>query len=57
VPQQFDVLFEKLNELVAADRDNGVEVTCVVEDYEEIEEIRRFTAELNDPEPLTYTTV
>jgi hypothetical protein len=54
----FDVVFEKLGEIARADDERAMDITLAPtsSELDEIEELRRFSAELQEPEPTSYTT-
>ena len=51
--ERFKIVFEKLEEVTS--QEEAVETVSVAE-LDEIEELRRFSAELNQPEPTLFTT-
>ena len=51
----FDVLFAKVSELTQED-DHVTVRDASPQELDEIEELRRFSAELQEPEPCSYTT-
>ena len=54
---EFDVVFEKLELMLKeADATLVVEASPSRTELDEIEELRRFSAELQEPEPLSFTT-
>ena len=55
---QFDIVFEKLEALKAATNDSQItiDVAPSVQELNEIEELRRFSAEIKEPEPTSFTT-
>lgn len=53
---KFDVVFEKLDEARRADETDAPAAALQVLEYDEIEEVRRFAAELMQPEPATFTS-
>ena len=55
---EFDIVFEKFAELMAiesADHVSGT-VTVTIAELDEIEELRRFSSEIQEPEPPSFTT-
>ncbi|MGH9384662.1 MAG: hypothetical protein ACRD2N_10290 [Vicinamibacterales bacterium] len=54
----FDIVFEKLAELTSQDQpehpDNDHDPKA--QELDEINELRRFSAELQEPDPLSFTT-
>ncbi len=55
---EFDIVFEKLAEVLALDGEDGaitVKATVTSSELDEIEELRRFSAELQEPEPPSFT--
>ena len=53
--QNYDIVFEKVTELSAEDGP-AEEQKATVQELDEIEELRRFAADLQDPEPCSFTT-
>lgn len=54
---QFDVVFEKLELLLQeADGQLVVEVVPSRTELDEIDELRRLSAEIQEPDPLSFTT-
>jgi hypothetical protein len=54
---EFDIVFEKLSELLEDSSDPVGDTTLPVPDeLDEIDELRRFAAELKDVDPIAYTT-
>jgi hypothetical protein len=55
---EFDIVFEKLDELVRDAEHQSTEVTVVaITELDEIEELRRFSAETyEDSQPPSFTT-
>lgn len=58
---RFRIVFEKLSEAVAQDALSVDQEGRVIEqlpsaEYEEIDELRRLSLELSQPEPIVYTT-
>ena len=51
----YDIVFEKLTE-ATVDDEALVKREASVQELDEIEELRRFSAELQDPEPCSFTT-
>ena len=51
----YDIVFEKLAEATAAE-EPLVKLETSVQELDEIEELRRFSAELQEPEPCSFTT-
>lgn len=58
MPQQFDVVFEKLELILRADVEAGADPNAQASSREldEIEELRRFAAEMHEPERSSFTT-
>lgn len=52
----FDILFEKITEAVREDHDEFPQDEPTTQELDEIEELRRFSAELQEPEPCSFTT-
>ena len=58
---EFDIVFEKLAEVLTLDGEDGAitvkaTVTSITSsELDEIEELRRFSAELQEPEPPSFT--
>lgn len=54
---RFDVVFEKLTELTRENEHESSQPTSGSSaELDEIEELRRFAAEIQDPEPPSFTT-
>ena len=55
---EFDIVFEKLAELRTQDDENAIAVGATVtsSELDEIEELRRFSAEIQEPQPPSFTT-
>ena len=58
---RFRIVFEKLSEAVTAEAAPGDSQEAVVEqlssaEFDEIDELRRLSQELSEPEPVVYTT-
>ena len=51
----YDIVFEKLAE-VTVDEEPLIKHEASVQELDEIEELRRFAAELQEPEPCSFTT-
>ena len=51
----YDILFERLEELAKAEP-AVAQPEATVQELDEIEELRRFSADLQEPEPCTFTT-
>ncbi len=53
----FDIVFEKLAELTRDGEDTAITVSATVtsSELDEIEELRRFSAEIQEPEPPSFT--
>lgn len=57
MPQEFEIVFEKLQlALQEPDSPGVVEAGTTTTELDEIEELRRFSAELQEPEPLSFTS-
>jgi hypothetical protein len=52
-PERFQIVFEKLQEAIT--KELTVESVSPTE-LDEIDELRRFSAELSQPEPILFTT-
>jgi hypothetical protein len=57
---RFRIVFEKLSEAVASEAAAGDQQPVVEQlssaEYDEIDELRRLSLELSEPEPVVYTT-
>ena len=54
---EFDIVFEKLTELLSRDDERAIAVTAITSsELDEIEELRRFSAEIQEPQPPSFTT-
>jgi hypothetical protein len=55
---EFDIVFDKLAELLTGDDEKTISLTTTVTSSElnEIDELRRFSAEIQEPEPPSFTT-
>jgi hypothetical protein len=55
---QFDIVFEKLTELLTSVPEAQITVDLVPspKELDEIDELRRFSAEIREPEALSFTT-
>lgn len=54
---QFDIVFEKLKlTLQEADAPVVVDLTTTPTELDEIDELRRISAEIQEPDPLSFTT-
>jgi hypothetical protein len=51
----YDIVFEKLEELSVEER-LAVQQEATVQELDEIDELRRFAADLQEPEPCSFTT-
>lgn len=51
----YDIIFEKLIELTA-EEDPASKREAGNDELEEIEQLRRFAADLKEPEPVSFTT-
>jgi hypothetical protein len=51
----YDIVFEKLKELSEGDP-SVVLKEATVQELDEIEELRRFAADIQEPEPCSFTT-
>ena len=51
----YDIVFEKLAEVVEEET-LDVQREVSVKELDEIDELRRFSAELQEPEPCSFTT-
>jgi len=54
--EKFKIVFEKLEEAVHQDGLGDLVISVSPEELDEIEELRRFAAELSQPEPASFTT-
>lgn len=53
---EFDIVFEKLQLALAQDdQEQSVEISLVPNELDEIDELRRYAAEIREPEPFFYT--
>lgn len=56
---EFDIVFEKLQLALAEEANQGPpdqrDAHLVSSELDEIEELRRFAAEMQEPEPTSYT--
>jgi hypothetical protein len=54
---EFDIVFEKLAELElhAPEAEIAVNFVPSAQELNEIEELRRFSAEISEPEPVMFT--
>lgn len=54
----FEIVFEKLAETIreTPDHQMTIDVTLTPTELDEIEELRRFSAEIRDLEPTSFTT-
>ena len=54
---QFDIVFETLRSMQEVDDTSlVVEAVSSAAELDEIDELRRFCAEIQEPEPLSFTT-
>ena len=53
---EFDIVFEKLAELTRQPEDDQAVVQVTAAELDEIEELRRFSSEIQEPEPPSFTT-
>lgn len=54
---QFDIVFEKLKQAVEEERLSAVAAAAPnAQEIDEIDELRRFAADIIDPEPVSYTS-
>jgi hypothetical protein len=53
----YEIVFQKLIELTECDAEVGrAPLEASVRELDELEELRRFSAELREPEPLSLTS-
>ena len=54
----FDIGFQKMTEIIAAESltDGGDATQASARELDEIDELRRFSAELREPESISLTT-
>jgi hypothetical protein len=54
---QFDVVFEKMELILQESKDSPLVVDLPSRtELDEIDELRRFSAEIQEPDPLSFTT-
>jgi hypothetical protein len=50
----YEIVFQKVTELTEGDA--GAQLQPTIQELDELEELRRFSAELREPEPLSMTS-